>query len=171
MISFLFQYFSPSTNISIGNIYNYAFAECYSLEKVTIEEGVYQISSNAFNSCGSLATIVIPASTTTISSSAIPATAILIVAEGSYAQSFAEDNGYMYIISNADSAIEIVTVDGISYFIYNGEAIAFKFDGVATEVTVPAYIGDAPVVEIRGTFDGAKSLEEEDFADVVLDEE
>ena len=142
----------------IGNIYNYAFADCYSLSKVTLEEGIYQISSNAFNGCSSLNTIVIPKSATIISSSAIPQACVLIVYEGSYGQSFAEEYNFMYVINDGNTDLEVITRDGITYYIYNDEAIAVKFDGSSTEVTVPAYIDEYPVVELRETFKGARNL-------------
>ena len=142
----------------IGNIYNYAFASCYSLSKVVLEEGIYQISSNAFNGCSSLNTLAIPESATIISSSAVPQSCVLIVYEGSYGQSFAEEYNYMYVINDGNTNIEVITRDGITYFIYNGEAIAVSFDGSLTEVTVPAYIDEYPVVELRGTFANARNL-------------
>ncbi len=61
--SYLFAITIPNNVITIGNG---AFAGCYRLEYITMNEGVKSIGESAFASCSSLTSITIPNSVTTI---------------------------------------------------------------------------------------------------------
>lgn len=56
-----FQYFTGITSLN-----NYAFAECYSLAKIILPDGLKNIGEGAFYGCMNLSEISFPASVTTI---------------------------------------------------------------------------------------------------------
>ncbi len=89
----------PSTVTSIGS---YAFYYCSNLESINIPESVKTISSYAFSYCTSLESITIPESVESISSGVFTGCSdslVLYVAEGSYAETYADTNklSYQYI--------------------------------------------------------------------------
>ena len=54
--------------------------------------------------------------------------------------------------------IEAFKVDGVTYYIIDGEAVAVSCDDDVTEVTIPATVEGYPVVELRETFKDHKSI-------------
>lgn len=75
-----------------------AFKDCKNLTTVFIQEGTTEIKANAFTGCNSLQAIALPASLTHIDLEAIPKSVMLVGAAGTYAESFAKDNGYVYAV-------------------------------------------------------------------------
>lgn len=78
-----------------------AFYCCSSLVDVVIPDGVTQIGSNAFAYCSSLAYLTIPESVTSIvggagGSASIPYETIIRGYAGSYAETYAAENGYTF---------------------------------------------------------------------------
>ena len=90
----------PSGVTTIGNN---AFDGCSSLTSITLPAGVTAIGDSAFYSCSSLSSIFIPESVNEIDEYAFewcPKLTIYAPA-GSYAQRYAESNGYSFAIQNA----------------------------------------------------------------------
>lgn len=86
----------PST---VNRIENYAFYGCKSLTSVAIPEGVKEIRDNTFNGCSSLASITIPSTVEEIDSTAFkncPSFNTVRGKAGSFAQSWANNNGYIF---------------------------------------------------------------------------
>ncbi len=81
---------------SVTSIDDYAFVCCESLTSVTISEGVTLIGDLAFYGCESLTSITIPSSVTSIyydSFAGCPSDLTIYGSEGSYAETFAKENG------------------------------------------------------------------------------
>lgn len=86
----------PDSVVSIG--YD-AFANNYFLKKVTLGSGISQINGGMFHDCANLKTIDIPASVTAIESYSFancPSTMVIRGVAGSYAETFATENGYTF---------------------------------------------------------------------------
>jgi len=128
-----FQYCGAITSVSIPNsvinIRNSAFAYCSltsitipnsvtaiddwvffqsGLTSVTIPDSVTSIGAAAFNSCSSLTSVIIPDSVTSIGEYAFErcGNLTLSVAEGSYAEQYAKDNGIAYAFMNDTSWLD-----------------------------------------------------------------
>lgn len=87
----------PST---VNRIENYAFYGCKLLTDIVIPEGVKEIRDNTFNNCSSLTAITIPSTVEKIDSTAFkncPSFNTIRGNAGSYAQTWANDNGYTFI--------------------------------------------------------------------------
>jgi hypothetical protein len=83
----------PEGLTEIGDM---AFANCYKLASVSLPESLVSINYYAFGWCDELKELTIPAGVTDIGFSAIDTSVFLRVAEGSYAQGYAEENGYAF---------------------------------------------------------------------------
>ncbi|MBR3844331.1 MAG: leucine-rich repeat protein [Clostridia bacterium] len=97
-------YYCPSlTEVTISNsvttIEDYTFYHCKSLTEVTIPGSVTTIGNNAFSSCSNLTFITIPHSVITIGNSAFSDCQGLTIGgmAGSYAHSYAMDNGFAFM--------------------------------------------------------------------------
>lgn len=76
------------------------FTRAESLEKVIIEDGIERIDRQAFGYCGKLKEVIIPASVVEIEAQAFEYTSselVLAVEPGSYAESYAKENGIDYV--------------------------------------------------------------------------
>lgn len=74
-----------------------AFAECSNITKLVLPQGLESIGAQAFFGCKKLASVTIPRSLTSIGDEAFEGCAKKIsitVADGSYAQQWANENGY-----------------------------------------------------------------------------
>ena len=81
----------PETVTAIGA---YAFSGCTNLEAVSIPDSVTAIKAATFYGCTNLRKVEIPASVTRIAPNAFVGSSAVIVGEkGSYAESFASENG------------------------------------------------------------------------------
>lgn len=138
------------------------FEECYWLTNVKIGEGVETICPSAFFSCMKLETIVIPGTVESIAEDSIPTRTVWLVEEGSYAHTFAKENGCLYVIYDGQTEPEILTVNELSYIIIDEKAVAIGAEKNLTDVTVPEKIEaggtEYTVTELRGTFAGQSSL-------------
>ncbi len=149
------------TEISIPNnittISKDAFQGCTSLSRVTIPEGVTRISTGAFSSTN-LQKVIIPKSVTYLATDSFPTKTVLMVYEDSYAHNFAVENELVYFVYDGTNEPEIYTLDGVTYCIVNGEAIAVDFDESTTEVTVPSTVNGYPVTQLLRTFLGCRNI-------------
>ena len=82
---------------NIKSIDDYAFGHATSVTEVVIEDGATFIGTEAFGNCESLTKVVISASVTEITAAFRGSTnATLYVESGSYAESYAAENGFKY---------------------------------------------------------------------------
>lgn len=82
---------------NITTIDRYAFMGCTKLTKISLSEGLTTISEGAFMGCKKLASVTIPASVTAIEDFAFEGCSsklTVTTTEGSFAQQWAEQNGY-----------------------------------------------------------------------------
>lgn len=83
------------SNIKV--ISDYAFGHDSSLTEVVIEDGATSIGTEAFGECEKLAKVVVPSSVTEITAGFRGSKNVTLdVASGSYAESYAEENGVKY---------------------------------------------------------------------------
>lgn len=90
---------SVRLSTSLKSIEAYAFSSCSSLTDVTIPSSVISIGGYAFDSCKVLTNVNIPESVTSISSYAFRNSGLQSICgiSGSYAETFAAENGYTFI--------------------------------------------------------------------------
>lgn len=84
--------------------------KCTALKTFSVSEGTTEIGTQAFYRCDALSEIDIPASVTSIASNAfvragasVPLT--VYGTEGTYAQTFAEENGFSFAVRRAQSGV------------------------------------------------------------------
>ena len=87
---------------SVTNIGTYAFAMCQSLTDVVLPEGITSIGEGAFYNCYSLKHVTIPSSVTSIGNGAFTSdngnlSITVYGTAGSYAETWAKNNGYTFI--------------------------------------------------------------------------
>jgi len=143
---------SVSLPAELEEIPSKLFLNCKELNNVNIPESVISIGKSAFETCESLLVLTIPDSVATMYTSSFPANTILAVKEDSQAHTFAVDNNLLCYVMMGEEQIKIYVVDGITYLIDNGEAVAVDFDGSNTTVEIPETIYDFPVTRLVGTF-------------------
>ena len=87
--------------------------------------------------CTSLKTVIVPSSVTTMSADSFPSITILMVAENSYAHTYAQNNSLLYHIYDGTNEPEAYDFNNIRYYILDDEAIAVVvIDTTITEVEI-----------------------------------
>ena len=129
-----------------------AFRNCNSLESVTLPEGIKTISSEVFNGCSSLQMVIIPESVSSVSTDSFPSSTILAVYENSYAHTFAVKNHLLYYLYDGVNLPEITKINGITYFVANGEAMAIGAEKTLSEAEVVSEVNGCPVTTLQETF-------------------
>lgn len=109
----------PATVTEIGEAAVYG---CAALEELTLPDGLLSIGVQAFNWCTALAELDIPDSVTEIGNAAFYPTTTLIVGDGSYAQRYAEENGYTHRVRDG--------VDLTKEIAPNATTVADKADAI-----------------------------------------
>lgn len=120
-----------------------AFYGVEGISKAIVPEGAEEIGPLAF-AYSTLQEVTLPASLGEISDDAFSGCRDLLVTapEGSYARQWAADKGFLIAgITDSDPA-------SFTYTLSNGEATVTGYNGSATEVTIPASLGGAPVTSI-----------------------
>jgi len=102
-------YIIPEGVVSIGD---FAFGLCYYFDSIVIPDGVTHIGRRVFDECSGLLTVVLPDSVTAIGDALFGETyddfggyewsGTLIVSKGSYAEKYAQENGYTYSYDGPD---------------------------------------------------------------------
>lgn len=134
------------------------FSYCTNLSEVILPADLTTVGSSAFAACPALQPLAIPASVTRIDTGAFSANTILLVYENTYAHTYAKNYGLLFFVYDGENEPEIYKLDGVSYYITEGSAVAFYCDSSVTEVTVPAKVNEAPVVALQGTFQNCANL-------------
>lgn len=134
---------------NLTKIPNMAFFECYNLTgNLIIPNGITSIGDSAF-SAEKIMCIYIPSSVKHIDDYALWGLAhnLLIYGEaGSYAETFAEENGYTFILGTAAEMPDIPA--GLEFEIYDTYVEITNSPIYATEIVLPAYIAGLPVKSI-----------------------
>lgn len=100
--SSLFMWCTSLTDVqlpaSLDEVMRYTFSNCQSLESIVIPDGVEEIGDEAFSKCINLKQITIPASVTYIGTDVFAeCEELTIIGEaGSYAQTYAQNNGITF---------------------------------------------------------------------------
>ena len=95
---------------SVTYIGSFSVSFCPNLTNITIPSTISSISPYAFSGCSSLTKIVIPTSVTSIGEEPFPKTTKVYCYEYSYAESWAEDNGYTVVLLDNTPLSGILTV-------------------------------------------------------------
>ncbi|MBR3967814.1 MAG: leucine-rich repeat protein [Clostridia bacterium] len=151
---------SVSFGSGILEIGEKAFYDCDNMVCILISEELTTIGAQAFESCDSFNSVILYDSVESIGANAFSSCPKLTVwcNEDTAAYSYVTENNIAYEILNPEATPEIVVLNGITYYIMNGEAIAVDFDGSATEVVIPNLVNGHPVTELRETFNKASRL-------------
>lgn len=156
ILNYAFYGCSGLTDITIPNgVTNlgYAvFSKCSNLTDVTIPDSVTVIGEYAFSNCEKITAVIIPESVTKIDTTSFEIKTFWFVYENSYAHTFATEKYKSCFVINKNEVPEIYTVEGITYYIKDGEAVAFAFDNSLSVVTIPDAVEDYPVTELIRTF-------------------
>ena len=173
---------------------DYAFENCESLEEFSLPDSVNFIGSSAFENCERFKNVVIPDgvrvlegrvfSNFSLEAVRIPESVVAIdayafygnnhgerdmvmeVAKGSYAESYAKNNGwkYTYYQPKRRTAETIITANSADfvYEISNGEyAVITDYVGSQSRIRIPDRLGGYVVKEIhRSAFQNSYSLKE-----------
>ncbi len=151
------EYTVPTGTKTIGD---YAFYDCTGLTSVIISNGVTSIGNDAFSGCTGLTRITIPDSVTSIDWFAFydcPATMTIIGKEGSYAQTYAKNQGFF--VFTGDGKIKQNTEPTV-------DSVAEKIDTVKVVKTetgagVLAAVGGTDAAAIRSAAQGAKIVDKD----------
>lgn len=112
-------------NLSV--IPSYAFANCQSLKRVNLPDGLTKIEAYAFSNCGQLSTVFIPDSVTYIDPKAFDNSLdiIIVASKNSYAEDFAIEHSLPFISIdefilgdvNCDTRVDITDVTEIQKYL------------------------------------------------------
>ncbi len=113
----------PNSVVSIGDG---VFSSCTSLENVTIKDGTTSIGVSAFAKCTFLKYVHIPQSVTNIGTSIIANTPAYICSstEDCYASTYADVNGYKFILCNDHGDAQHICTYGDPTWTWNGYSSA-----------------------------------------------
>lgn len=143
----------------VTKIEDYAFLWCTSLSEIILPDGLETIGKGAFAQCKNISGIGIPESVTSLNTDSFYSKTILFVYENSYAHTFAEKNGVLYLIMTDETEPQVYEVDGVTYCIVSGEAVAILADSSLTSAVMPNEIAGCPVTRIRANaFNGCSGL-------------
>ena len=112
-----------------------AFDNCFSLEDTEIPESVTGIGSWAFSGCSALESLTIPDSVTSIGSSVFgDSDIIMLVYPGSYAETYAIENGMEYEYADETVSLELTVTDPDGAEIAEGYTVRWYEAGGSTPV-------------------------------------
>ncbi|MBO5135943.1 MAG: leucine-rich repeat protein [Clostridia bacterium] len=129
-----------------------AFGYCYKITSITLAEGLETIKGKAFYDCEGFIKIKIPSSVTTMYTTSFSSNIVLMVDHNSYAHTFAVNNNCLHFVVIDGAEPEFYTVEGVTYFIKDAEAVVLSYDGVVKSLIIPSSVGGYPVTDIRSVF-------------------
>lgn len=160
-----------------------AFYDADNLVCIVTNEQLTAIGKNAFYGCDSFNSVILYDNVIAIGENAFAECSKLTVwcNEDTFAHAYVTENAVPFEIMNPNVTPEEYTVDGISYYVQNGEAIAIGCENTnAPEITIPSSVKGYPVTEIREVFKrnynlkkitlnpGLKKIGEKAFWDCVM---
>lgn len=114
-------------NKKVTGIESSAFADCSSLKKVIIPEGITEIGANAFNNCSALETISLPSSIIKIGTDAFNGCSSLkyyTFENGAYLGN--EENNYLVLLKGLDKTVQSFQVNNDCKIIYSKALYSFS---------------------------------------------
>ncbi len=119
-----------------------AFQNCDLLEEVVLPDSVSTIEPSAFKWCYVLRDVYIPASVTSIDATAFdecPSTLTIHGAAGSYAQTYAAENGILFEVVEAEEPEYTYSIS------YDFMAVITGYTGEDNKLVLPSELGGYPV--------------------------
>ena len=126
---------------TVTRIKDSAFYKCYGLEEVVIPSGVTTLESMAFFDCSSMENVFIPDSVTSIGSrnfyrytyTYVPSTVVINCYEGSYAQTYAVNNGFNYKLltrydASGDDILDANDLTVLKKYLLEGGTATYQAD-------------------------------------------
>ena len=147
-----------SSNIKV--IGDSAFSGASNMVCIVTNEGLEKIGANAFAGCSKFNSVILNDSVTQIDEKAFSACDSLTIYcnENSAAHKYAVDNNIKFSILNPDAEPETYEVDGITYYIQNGEAVLMSYNGEAEHIDVPSIVEGYPLTRINASAFFCKSV-------------
>lgn len=123
-----------------------AFYDCDNFVCILLAEETTTVGEMAFASCDNMNSVILLDSVTDIGADAFADCPNLTIwcDEDSAGHEYAEDNGIDYELLSTSAMPETITLDGVTYYIHKGKAVAIDYDNSATTVTIPAQVNGAP---------------------------
>lgn len=136
------------------------FRDCTSLQTIVLPAPLAAIPDNAFQDCTSLTDVYIPDSVTSISASAFPVSSELTLhgGKGSYTETFAAENGYIFAEDNNTVRVTAAATDSGNHVkitwtaVPGAEKYAIaridsnnNYSTIVKDITSPEYEFDDPV--------------------------
>ncbi len=146
---YAFGYCEKATSVTFGKnvktIGEGAFKECEGLSSLIISGSVESIGAEAFSGCSGLTTVFIPTSVTSITPDAFGSSIKFYDGSTQLTVSAESLKGCTFkgISSNLVKITSIKDENGIEYKISGTEAIAYKYEGTAGNLTVPSTVTDS----------------------------
>ena len=130
------------------------FYDADNLVCVLVSEELKYIGNEAFYSCDIMNSIILYDFLLTIGENAFAECPELVVwcNNGSNGYSYVVENNIKYELLNPNATPETYTQDGLTYYIYNGEAHVIGVDDTLTDVEIPSVVIGYPVTSINEAF-------------------
>ncbi|MGI6696932.1 MAG: leucine-rich repeat domain-containing protein [Christensenellales bacterium] len=126
------------------------------LARVVVGEGIKSLPDSLFRDCNNVACYFFPSSLTGgLDNYMIVQSAAIYAPEGSYALTWARENGYAHVACDTPADMPPVEyrVEGdFEFQFFNGEAAVSRYLGQAEEVVIPSSAGGCPVTRVYSLF-------------------
>jgi len=136
---------------TIDNIEYGVFMYGEKLAQIVVGEGIQSLSDNLFAYCPNVACYYFPSSLTSGLDQKITKNAVIYAPEGSYALSWAAENGYACVACASPDdmpSVEYITEGDFEYRVFRGEAALSTYLGSDENVVVPESAGGIPVTRV-----------------------
>lgn len=133
-----------------------AFSGASGMVCALLPEDIEIIGANAFSNNAAFNSVILYDSLVQIGDRAFSGCPEVTVYcnEDTVGHTYAESVGLNFVILNPSAVPETITVDGLTYYIHDGQAALVEVDASLTEVVVPAVVNEVPVTDIRTAFRG-----------------
>lgn len=136
---------------TIENIGYGVFMYGEKLSRVVVGEGIKSLPDSIFFECKNVACYYFPSSLTSGLDKNIVKDAVIYASEGSYALSWAAENGYECVACASPDdmpPVEYITEGDFEYRVFRGEAALSAYLGSDENVVVPERVGGVPVTRV-----------------------